>query len=159
VSVAPAWGPLLSVIGILILLSFFVSSTRSDLIEVADMLGRFNDTAGKFTWAFWLSAAFAILLAILNICIVVGVILAWRGKQERNRCGKFVSCIRSWVVIPLYIFLVIVSWIFSMVFVMGSTVAADWCYNSPDTNVLVSLQYFGVPNMFVARFYMLETCH
>jgi hypothetical protein len=38
--------------------------------------------------------------------------------------------------VPLFMLLVSVSWIFSMVFVIGSMALADTCIESPDQNVL-----------------------
>lgn len=112
---------------------------RSDLNETAELLGALNDKIGQYIWAFWVSAGAAALLALLTICIMSGVILAWQNKLHGNYIQKFASCIRGWFIVPIFIFLVIIGWLLSMVFVIGSTASADMCYNSPDANVLVRI--------------------
>lgn len=119
-----------------------LTNVRDDLLELAEMVGSLNDKVGQFEWAFWVSAAAVALLALLTIMIMSGVILAWNNRARGNCIQKFASCMRGWLVTPIFIFLVIIGWVLSMVFVVGSTTAADFCYNSPDQNVLVCVFMF-----------------
>jgi hypothetical protein len=91
---------------------------------------------------FIVAAVFASLLALLNILISVGVITAWRNPSAARK-RSFTRFLRSWVLIPLFGFLVICSWIFSMVFIVGSTMAADTCVDSPDERVQALLEIHG----------------
>lgn len=89
--------------------------TRSDALEIAQLLDALDNRVGSFVWAFWVAAAVAILLMILTIFIMSGVILAWQNKLHGNCIQKFFSGIRGWLIVPIFIFLVVLGWIFSMV--------------------------------------------
>lgn len=112
---------------------------QKDLLEIADFAEMINAKASNLNWAFWLAAAFVILLAICTLLIMNGVIQAWRRKLGNNCWSKFTSCTRHWFVLPVFVVLLILSWIFSMIFVIGSTSTADMCYQNPNENVLVGL--------------------
>lgn len=121
-------------------------SIRPDLIQTATMLGEINDDVGKFNWAFYVSGAAAVLLAILNVIIVVGVVFqeikisrkATTAAAETESSLSAVSDVpQKWFIVPLYIVSVIISWIFFAVFLIGTTATADFCYDSPNRNVLV----------------------
>jgi hypothetical protein len=63
--------------------------------------------------------------------MMTGVLLAWVHKLPR-----VFYCFRTIVIVPSFIFLVLISWVFSMVFVIGSMALADTCVDSPDAIVL-----------------------
>jgi len=91
-----------------------------------------------------IASTFALLLAVLCIIICYGVIEAWFGGCKRGNCGvKLFACLRSWLILPLFIFLVIMAWVFSMVFIIGSTASADMCVDSPDTRLEEVLIKYG----------------
>jgi hypothetical protein len=91
---------------------------------------------------FIVAAIFAALLALLNILISVGVITAWRNPSAAQK-RTFIRFLRSWVLIPFFGFLVLCSWVFSMTFIVGWTMTADSCVDSPDERVQALLEEHG----------------
>ena len=108
-----------------------ITNFRSDLelmVEVADEMDQKADT---FNWAFWCASAFSLTLAILSFVMMIGVVLAWY-----RRTPTVFYYARSFIMVPLFILMVLCSWIFSMVFVIGSMALADTCVDSPDGIIL-----------------------
>jgi hypothetical protein len=110
---------------------------RSDLVEAGAVIDNIDQQVTKFNWAFWVAAGAVILMAICTILILNGVILAWQKKLRGTCWQRTTSRFRGWCIVPLFVFLLVVGWAFSMVFVMGYTATSDFCYNSPDENVQV----------------------
>ena len=91
-----------------------------------------------------MASTFAVLLSVLCVIISYGVIEAWFGcSKNRNCLLKLFKCLRHWLLLPIFIFLVIVCWIFCTVFIVGSTAAADMCVDSPDDRVAAMLVKYG----------------
>ena len=109
-----------------------VEKFRDDLVTMSDAADEMDEKVQTFNWAFWIAASFSLALAVLCLLVMIGVILAWVHKLPR-----VFYCFRMIVIVPSFIFLVLISWIFSMVFVIGSMAVADMCINSPDTNMLL----------------------
>jgi hypothetical protein len=121
---------------------------RADLVKIQDTADDMEQKASTFNWAFWVAAAFAIALAVLCFIMMVGVILAWV-----DRLARVFHCFRMIVIVPLFIALVVVSWIFAMVFVIGSMAMADSCIDSPDGTVLTIVEkYQAELSSFVTEF-------
>lgn len=114
-----------------------LEKTRSDFVEAVEIIQGIDKTLSQYQWAFWVSATVAGLLAAVTLAIMTGVIMAWAKRLHGNCCEKFLSCMRGWLLVPIYTLLVVLGWLFSMVFIFGSTTTADFCYDSPDQNVLV----------------------
>lgn len=78
---------------------------------------------------------FAILIAIsavllaLVIAMIVGVFFAWKGLSN---C--FTKCIQYVLIWPLFILVLILSWIFAMLFLSASLAGSDFCIN-PDEHI------------------------
>jgi hypothetical protein len=104
---------------------------REDLVTLNEAASDLDKKAATFNWAFWVAAAFAIMLAVLCSIMMIGVVLAWC-----HSIPTVFYCCRMLVMVPLYTLLVSVAWIFSMVFVIGSMALADTCIDSPDQKVL-----------------------
>lgn len=109
-----------------------IADFRGDLVEIAENLNSLDDKMATFNWAFYIAAVFGGLLALLNIIICYGVILAWRDKLTGNCWRTFIGGIRHWFVLPIFVFTVLICFVFSMVFVIGSVGIADTCVDSPD---------------------------
>jgi len=105
---------------------------RGDMLELGDTFVSLQNTAKTFNWAFYLAAVFAGLLALLDVLMMVGIILAWKKKLNEISCQKCFTVLRDRVFILVFLFLVTLSFVFSMVFVIGSTASADMCVDSPD---------------------------
>jgi hypothetical protein len=110
---------------------------RSDLVEVGAIIDNIDQQVTNFTWAFWVAAGAVILMAICTILILNGVILAWQKKLRGTCWQSTTSRFRGYCIVPLFVTLLLIGFVFSMVFVMGYTATSDFCYNSPDENVQV----------------------
>jgi hypothetical protein len=121
---------------------------RSDLLDLNVELGQVASTISTFNWAFIVAGLFSAFLLILNLCISYGIIAAWRRErmsQESKCIARLLNVVRHWLLVPIFVFLVVMSWIFSMIFVVGSVTSADLCYNSPDDAVADVLQKDVLP--------------
>jgi hypothetical protein len=114
-----------------------LNKMQKDLVEIARLTDDFSAIANSFSWAFWLASAFSILVAALTLILMYGVVLAWRGKMKDNCCDWIATLVRNWFIVPIYAFCVAISWLFSMVFLIGAGLTADFCIDSPDPRVLV----------------------
>jgi hypothetical protein len=117
-----------------------MDTLESDLVELLGMLDKANDYYPKhFAWAFWVAAGSSLTLATLCLFIMTGVLLV-STKQHPNdddeRLPNGFKWIRSWLVVPLFLFLTVVGWIFSMIVIIASIGSADLCIDSPDGPVL-----------------------
>lgn len=116
-----------------------LTSTQGDLNETAALINSANAALSSFDWAFWVAAGAVILLIFCTLIILNGVILAWRKQLHGTKWQRVTSRLRAWFIVPLFVVLLIIGWIFSMVFVIGSAATADFCYDSPNGNVVVRL--------------------
>jgi uncharacterized membrane protein YqhA len=129
-------------------------SLRDDLTELNDELGKVADQISSFNWAFAVATVFAVMLLIANLVISHGIIVAWRRETAPPKyecCSKIMRLARHWLMVPFFVFLVVMSWIFSMVFIIGSIATADLCYGSPDDTVLAVLKKDVLPLDSVIR--------
>jgi hypothetical protein len=113
-----------------------LTDTKDDLNEAAALMNDVNEYIDKFTWAFWVAAAMVLLYAVCTLLMLNGVVLAWQKKLHGTCWQRTTSRFRGWFVVPLFVVLLILGWIFSMVFVIGSAASGDFCYDSPDENVV-----------------------
>jgi len=105
------------------------------------------------------ASIFAMMLMILCIVISYGVVEAWCGfTKNLGRCQgcvlKLFACLRHWILLPIFILLVVMTLIFSMVFIIGSTATADVCEDTPDKRIEgVLLKYGDLDNAgIIAQF-------
>jgi hypothetical protein len=113
---------------------------EDDLVKLAQDMDAYSAIASSFSWAFWMASAFSLLLAALTLILMYGVVLAWQGKLKDVWMGTLV---RNWLIVPIYAFCVVMSWLFSMVFLIGAGLSADFCADSPDPRVLVRPNSLG----------------
>jgi hypothetical protein len=104
---------------------------RADLVTMKDAADEMDNNAQNFNWAFWIAASFSLALSVLCFLMMICVVLVWVHKLPR-----VFHYFRMVVVVPCFIFLVLISWAFSMVFVIGSMATADMCIDSPDGIIL-----------------------
>jgi hypothetical protein len=125
-----------------------ITSVRSDVENIQAMLTYVKSTIVSFNWAFWIAAGAVVLLAVCTLILMNSVVLAWRHRQLSGGCWyRWTSRFRGFVVVPIFTFLLVLGWVFSMVFVIGSMASADFCVNSPDANVLVSRRCVSRPRL------------
>jgi hypothetical protein len=106
---------------------------RSDLEEELAVAEGFSNSGENFQWALYCCIAFSLALALLCLCLMVGVCF---------RLPRVVRCFQNWFLVPLFVLLVALSWAFSMAFVIGSLSLADFCVDSPDDKVLAILEKY-----------------
>jgi hypothetical protein len=86
------------------------------------------------TWTIWVSVGCNVTLALLAIWICVSVLRLYFGRPVP---GKWV---RSFVLVPVWLLLVVLGWIFTCVFVVSVIGMADACIDSPDAILLAILE-------------------
>ena len=120
-----------------------ISTIKPDLVELDIILHDVNDQIKKFDWAFWVAGSAVLVLAIITAIQMVAMWFPLLSSDEaRTRsCGRrFLQLMKhSWFVVPLYIFVVVISWVFSTTFVIASMASADFCYDSPNPRMVVSV--------------------
>lgn len=117
---------------------FELSSVQNDLVSFAGTMSSLQHGVNGFTWAFWTACLWSLLLMMFTIFLMYGIVLAWREDRQFGFFRWVVTLMHHWLVVPLYILFVILTWVFSMIFVIGTAVTADFCFDSPDSKVLVS---------------------
>lgn len=130
-----------------------LNDSRNDLIESIEFANSIGDISETFQWAFWCSLAFSLATAVLSLFFVFRAI--WPPTKS-SRC----SC-RNIFVIPCFVLFVTLSWIFAIVFVIGSVGLADMCFNSPDENMkalLSRMQDFFSPLIYKSIIFYISGC-
>lgn len=107
-----------------------VSNFRKDLVEMRDSMDQFLQSSANLEWAFWLSFAFSLALGVNVVVILWGIHVAHRGQG-----GRLFRFYRRHVVFPIFIFFVLLSFVFSVLFVLANVGTSDWCVDSPDSKV------------------------
>ncbi|KAL3907086.1 MAG: hypothetical protein SGARI_003710 [Bacillariaceae sp.] len=122
-----------------------VGSIKPDLIELDLLLRDINDQVKRFDWAFWVAGTAVLILALITILQMIAMWLPRLSPQELDKqsfCGKFLYYMKhSWFVVPLYILVVVISWVFSTTFIIASMVSADFCYDSPNERMVFLIAY------------------
>jgi hypothetical protein len=108
---------------------------KSDLLQVQEVTDDLSHHAQTFNWAFYVAGGFSMALCIVTMLIMISVSLAWR----RQLTPRYI-CFRSYIVVPSFVVLVLLGWIFSMIFVVATLVTSDLCVDSPDDKILSMLQ-------------------
>ena len=103
---------------------------KNDLQMLMDKTSDLDDQAKQFDWAFWVATACTYALAAICAVFICGVVLTWR-EQEPPTFGWHLAHI----ILPLFLFLLLLAWVFTMAFIIGSTATTDFCANSPDERV------------------------
>ena len=110
-----------------------LEQSRSDLEELLTVVNDMNNNGDTFNWAFYCSMAFSLALAFLCLCVLLGACF---------RLSRVTKCFQNYIFVPTFTLLVVLSWIFSMVFVIGSIGLADMCVDSPDSRMISLLEKF-----------------
>ncbi|GAX24993.1 hypothetical protein FisN_2Lh276 [Fistulifera solaris] len=118
---------------------FELTSIQNDLVNAADSMSSVKQGVNGFTWAFWTACVWALLLMIFTMFLMYGVILAWCEERRQSFLQCVVTMMHHWLVVPLYIFFVFLTWVFSMIFVIGTALTADFCFDSPDSKILTTI--------------------
>jgi len=84
-----------------------------------------------YSWWFYVTLGFILLLDLLCIIFICGVITAWCGKQP-VAFNKF----QTFIAMPIFSFLVNISWLFTSGFALAAVLNADVCTGSPEENLV-----------------------
>ncbi|KAG7337817.1 hypothetical protein IV203_015286 [Nitzschia inconspicua] len=131
-----------------------IIKARSGLDDVRQMALDVDNAASHFNWVFFLSMAFSLFLALLCLFIISSLLF---------RMPEMMLCLKSRILLPIFVVLVIFSYIFSLLFVTASMTTADVCIykderNNLDVRVLTLLGRFqealGPIVVEFARFYI-----
>lgn len=137
---------------------------EQDLLELQDLLDKADTYYPKHgTWVFWTSAGCSLALGLVSLLLTGGMIYIELGRGEQSNGAErqlpkaFAFC-RSWMLVPIMLFLVVSSWILAMTFIWMGIGTADLCYNSPDVPMLNMLEVvkdeFNSPIYFFLRYYI-----
>jgi hypothetical protein len=107
--------------------------TRIDFVDMIQVAEDLEQTGENFNWTFYCSMAFSIASALCCLCFVLGAIFELQPVTR---------CLQHFIVLPIFVVLVVLSWAFSMVFVIGSIGLADLCVDSPDDRILIIVERF-----------------
>jgi len=110
-----------------------LADARNDLENFLALTADLNDKATTFNWALYVAMLFSLVLTVLCVFIIFGMAC---------RTSRALKCLQHFILAPLFAVCVICSFVFSLLFVIGSMSVADLCYNSPDKNILVILNRF-----------------
>jgi flagellar biosynthesis protein FliQ len=111
-----------------------LDGVSNDLQTVHDMT---EDVTGYLELSnifFIVLISITVVLSALVVAMIVSVFLAWKGIQN---C--FTKCIQYAIIWPVFILLLILSWIFAMLFLATSVAGADFCMD-PDKHVQALLE-------------------
>jgi len=127
-----------------------IIDAREDLQDLVGTTETLQKAGDNFNWALYLSMAFSLVLAVLCMSFIAGAIFDF---------SPLVKCVQRYLFVPIFCLLVTLSWIFSMVFVIGSVGLADLCVDGPDDNILILLENFKLsPLVFrFSNFYVSGT--
>jgi hypothetical protein len=107
--------------------------SRADLVDMLVVADELEDFGETFNWALYCSMAFSIALDVLCAFVIIGAVF---------QLSRITKCLQHVILVPVFVLLVILAWVFSMVFVIGSIGLADMCIDSPDDRVLILLEKF-----------------
>mmetsp|Transcript_10148 Transcript_10148/g.21980 ORF Transcript_10148/g.21980 Transcript_10148/m.21980 type:complete len:571 (+) Transcript_10148:153-1865(+) len=96
------------------------------LVALTEEIDSGLDAADAF---FYVLIALSIIIIGLIVAMLVGVFFAWK---DISNC--FTKCIQYAIIWPLFVFFLILSWIFALLFLIFSLAGADFCV-SPDQHV------------------------
>ncbi len=130
-----------------------LGDVRQDLKNFLGLTADLHDKAESFNWALYAAMVFSLALTVLCVFIIFGMAC---------RTSRILKCLQHFILAPLFTVLVVFSFVFAILFVIGSMSVADLCYNSPDGNILVILNRFREQlspiGVEIASFYIQGTC-
>ncbi|KAG7372457.1 hypothetical protein IV203_018600 [Nitzschia inconspicua] len=104
-----------------------------DLLTLDNLLNRATAYYPKtLNWAFWVAVGCNLTLASICVLICIAAMLLYFGHP----LPLWLKRLRSFVMVPTFLVLVVLGWIFSSAFVVSSIGGADACINSPDAFML-----------------------
>ena len=103
-----------------------------------------EESAGQFEVALWIASACTTVLAVLSIVMFSIVILGMKQKQSSFPYG--LAWFRSNMLFPLLFIFLVIAFLSSMVFIIGSTASGDFCNDSPNAKISAFLDQLNPRN-------------
>lgn len=110
---------------------------QNDLQTVEYLLDRANAYyPTTINWAFWVAVGCNLTLAVVCGLISISVMLLYFGHP----LPVWLKALRSYAMVPIFLLLVVLGWIFSSIFIISAIGFADACINSPDAVMMTILE-------------------
>jgi hypothetical protein len=109
-----------------------VVEVRDEFLSIQHTAEVADENIDNWDWTIKLSKFFSILLALLCVWILVGLFfrLPHRGKRWQKR-----------YFFPVFVFLVVVSFVLAIAFIFVSIGVSDACVDSPDEKILAIMDH------------------
>ena len=131
---------------------------RDDLLKIAEELDNIYDITNSFLVGIFSRIAFAIAQAVMAIAFSYGVVLASKHGDQKCRRPALLRMLRSWLLVPAFALVSLLSFVFTLVFVIGSIGTADFCVDSPDPKMSAVLddnqEFFDSSIYTIVKFYV-----
>lgn len=111
-----------------------LGGASADLQKVLDMS---EDIETYLKWSnifFIVLITITVVLSALIIAMIAGVFFAWKGIQN-----GFTKCIQYAIIWPIFVLILVLSWVFAMLFLVTSIAGSDFCMD-PDAHVQAILE-------------------
>mmetsp|Transcript_57332 Transcript_57332/g.170994 ORF Transcript_57332/g.170994 Transcript_57332/m.170994 type:complete len:356 (-) Transcript_57332:206-1273(-) len=114
-----------------------VLNLQSDLEYLITSAEKMKTQIYSFEWAALAAAAFAAVLSIIVIMLMVNVVLVWT-----KRISPPFRCLHSYLFYPLFIGSLALCWLFATIFILGALMSSDFCVDSPDPKVKIIMESY-----------------
>lgn len=111
-----------------------LTGVSDDLQTVQDMTEDVTNYLELSNIFFIVLISITVVLSALVVAMIMGVFFAWKGIHN-----GFTRCVQYAIIWPVFILLLILSWMFAMLFLATSVAGADFCMN-PDKHVQALLE-------------------
>jgi hypothetical protein len=109
-----------------------VEGVHQDLVSLQDFIQDVERRVTNYQWALYVARVVSVMLALLCFLMLFGIFC--------HKWPRLTRCLQSCITIPLFCFMVLLSFIITLVCMLSSTALADFCINGPDDNVLSILE-------------------
>lgn len=104
---------------------------RRDLTDLGNSFADIDDVTRNFEWVFEFAIAFATVLAVLDLIFMYSL---W-GRTWDSCLFRCLAAFRKWFLVPLFALMVVLTWLFTEIFIVGSTMNNDFCVAGPDATI------------------------
>ena len=119
-------------------------NTRNGLQDMLEVTDNVSDQVDTLDWILSVAMFFALCLSLLTLAMIATLVYPK---------GRLVQCIQHRFVMPLFIFLVTLSFLFAISFIIASLALSDTCVDDPDPRFkAVADNYFFDKSSHVYQF-------
>eukprot|EP00980_Cylindrotheca_fusiformis_P023332 scaffold10382_cov103-Cylindrotheca_fusiformis.AAC.1 len=114
-----------------------LESFQSDLYAGIQQIDEWIDILDRLQKTLNWSKGFVVFLNVLCVYVLAGAIMAWcKIRAMSNKIWAQPSSL----VVPIFVVAIVASWLFAMVFVMGSMATSDFCFDGPDEKIIALVE-------------------